>query len=396
MEQKPDWTKAPDWATHWGTLGPLVTDYWFNSNQYAACSQPHINHLMGIPGHWDINSFKNVRQRPRSATPGSPTVKDWATMHGYYRGRSYWVGNNHYEKTDGSEATQYLPPAQPPLKWDNVTHRPAGDEPKQATPVPVDPVPPSMVIKYQIAGGEWSYSELRNNGWMDEQLVHQPQVWRENKPGDPILVPKQPKKSDFTEKEWSLMTDNNQPINLSTAPIVIDWTNAPDWADCWCAGTYLHRCRLSGKYYAGVGYDSTNLFDVGKSAVEFRPQVMIDPTSYRFHQPNINFEMKEAHWELVNNEPKRIYYIAGPMSGIENFNRDEFNKKAGELRAEGHVVLNPATLPDGLSEAQYMDIGIAMLRCATNVVMLRGWDDSRGAYAERAIALKLGIVVEYD
>lgn len=44
-----------------------------------------------------------------------------------------------------------------------------------------------------------------------------------------------------------------------------------------------------------------------------------------------------------------IIYIAGPISGIKDRNRPLFNMVAAELSDQGHSVLNPATLPDGLS-----------------------------------------------
>lgn len=46
-------------------------------------------------------------------------------------------------------------------------------------------------------------------------------------------------------------------------------------------------------------------------------------------------------------------YIAGPMTGYENFNRDAFNKEADRLSRHGHSVLNPATLPNGLTQREY-------------------------------------------
>ncbi|HCR0273336.1 TPA: DUF4406 domain-containing protein, partial [Enterobacter hormaechei] len=42
-------------------------------------------------------------------------------------------------------------------------------------------------------------------------------------------------------------------------------------------------------------------------------------------------------------------YIAGPMTGYENYNRPMFNAVAQQMLSGGHVALNPATLPDGLS-----------------------------------------------
>lgn len=82
-------------------------------------------------------------------------------------------------------------------------------------------------------------------------------------------------------------------------------------------------------------------------------------------------------------------YIAGPMSGYDQFNRPAFHAAECNLRENANVVLNPAVLPDGLSQAQYMDICLAMLRCADAVYMLAGWEKSAGARAEHALAEKL-------
>lgn len=89
-------------------------------------------------------------------------------------------------------------------------------------------------------------------------------------------------------------------------------------------------------------------------------------------------------------------YIAGPMTGYEKFNRPAFNAASEKLTSQGHVVLNPATLPAGLSEAQYMDICLAMLRCAEGIYMLNEWEYSAGARAENAIAEKLELEIMYE
>lgn len=89
-------------------------------------------------------------------------------------------------------------------------------------------------------------------------------------------------------------------------------------------------------------------------------------------------------------------YIAGPMTGYEQFNRPAFNAASEKLKSQGHVVLNPATLPDGLSEAQYMDICLAMLRCAEGIYMLNEWEYSVGARAENALAEKLKLEIMYE
>ncbi|HIB8586172.1 TPA: DUF4406 domain-containing protein, partial [Escherichia coli] len=53
-----------------------------------------------------------------------------------------------------------------------------------------------------------------------------------------------------------------------------------------------------------------------------------------------------------------VIYIAGPMTGYKDHNRTAFFIEAMRLAADGHVVLNPATLPEGLSQQQYMSICI--------------------------------------
>lgn len=89
-------------------------------------------------------------------------------------------------------------------------------------------------------------------------------------------------------------------------------------------------------------------------------------------------------------------YIAGPMIGYKNFNREAFHKAEEELKREGHTVLNPAVLPDGLTQPHYMDICMAMIRCVDAIYMLQGWQRSAGAKAELALAEKLGHVVVFQ
>lgn len=84
------------------------------------------------------------------------------------------------------------------------------------------------------------------------------------------------------------------------------------------------------------------------------------------------------------------------MTGIANANREVFYQKAALLRQHGHCVLNPATLPEGLSEREYMDICYAMIRAANTVHMLPGWQNSTGAQAEYHCAIKLGLTITFE
>lgn len=86
-------------------------------------------------------------------------------------------------------------------------------------------------------------------------------------------------------------------------------------------------------------------------------------------------------------------YIAGPMTGLPHFNRPAFKEEAINLSFEKHVPLNPASLPDGLSEQDYMAIGMTMLQRAEAIYLLTGWQFSAGARAEHALALKLGLEI---
>ena len=74
-------------------------------------------------------------------------------------------------------------------------------------------------------------------------------------------------------------------------------------------------------------------------------------------------------------------YIAGKITG-DNEYKAKFAAAAKNLQAAGHVVLNPATLPAGLTDADYMRIGMAMLDTADQVTFLPDYQESAGAMVE--------------
>lgn len=89
-------------------------------------------------------------------------------------------------------------------------------------------------------------------------------------------------------------------------------------------------------------------------------------------------------------------YIAGPMTGIVNDNREGFNEAEAFLKAKGHTALNPALLPRTLDDKKYLPICIAMLEACDAIYMLDGWDSSLGATCERLYALRQGKTVYYE
>lgn len=93
-------------------------------------------------------------------------------------------------------------------------------------------------------------------------------------------------------------------------------------------------------------------------------------------------------------------YLAGPMTGKPRWNFDAFEKAAAELRAAGFEVVSPAEadLEAGFDpDAPVADFTLGDLRAALardvqlvlesdGVALLPGWIDSKGAWAEYALA----------
>ncbi len=88
-------------------------------------------------------------------------------------------------------------------------------------------------------------------------------------------------------------------------------------------------------------------------------------------------------------------YIAGPMTGLPEFNYPAFNRVADLLRAKGHHVENPADnpVPPCGSWEGYMRMAIAQLVTCDTVALLPGWLNSKGARVEHQLALDLDLRV---
>ena len=88
-------------------------------------------------------------------------------------------------------------------------------------------------------------------------------------------------------------------------------------------------------------------------------------------------------------------YIAGKITGDRKYRR-KFLDVAKRFQEQFDVPLNPAVLPDGLEEADYMRICMAMLDSADAVFMLKDWQQSRGATLEHAYAKRVGKTIFYE
>ena len=77
----------------------------------------------------------------------------------------------------------------------------------------------------------------------------------------------------------------------------------------------------------------------------------------------------------------KIVYIAGPITGVEKY-WEAFEAAEEELRGKGYITLLPSRLPEGMTNAQYMRICLAMIDVADWVYFLPGSMKSRGARLE--------------
>ena len=76
-------------------------------------------------------------------------------------------------------------------------------------------------------------------------------------------------------------------------------------------------------------------------------------------------------------------YIAGKITGDTGY-RAKFGRAEERLKKEGHIVLNPASLPEGLRSEEYMRICAAMMSVSDCVALLPDWEESHGAQVEYA------------
>lgn len=97
-------------------------------------------------------------------------------------------------------------------------------------------------------------------------------------------------------------------------------------------------------------------------------------------------------------------YLAGPMTGVKDYNFPLFFAVEHELHCQGYRVENPAknngdTLSAAIADAQretrswaeYMRLDLVRLAKSDTICLLPGWQNSRGARLEYGIAVELGM-----
>ena len=117
----------------------------------------------------------------------------------------------------------------------------------------------------------------------------------------------------------------------------------------------------------------------------------------------------------MNRQP--TIYVAGPMRGHEEYNYPAFDRQQMVLEKQGWIVINPANLDredskplndpmsfdpntnyedhEFMRDALKRDM-VAICKECTAIYMMSGWEKSKGAKAEWALAKALGLEIYYE
>lgn len=91
-------------------------------------------------------------------------------------------------------------------------------------------------------------------------------------------------------------------------------------------------------------------------------------------------------------------YISGPITGTDDY-QERFEKAEKYLKKQGFEVINPAKVNGQMPKLkwdEYMQMSMTMLRMAEMIFMLKGWQNSNGAYIEHSYATDLSINTIYE
>ncbi|ULQ46976.1 DUF4406 domain-containing protein [Flagellatimonas centrodinii] len=88
-------------------------------------------------------------------------------------------------------------------------------------------------------------------------------------------------------------------------------------------------------------------------------------------------------------------YLAGPMTGLPDYNYPAFNAEAARLRSLGMHIENPAENPEKASWEAYLRQALTQMLTCDCIHFLPGWTKSRGATLEFIVAYRLGVVMTF-
>lgn len=111
---------------------------------------------------------------------------------------------------------------------------------------------------------------------------------------------------------------------------------------------------------------------------------------------------------------KKRVYIAGPMTGVKDYNRDDFNLAEKSLSEKGCDVINPHAIfgrlagviaskeeviadfneyPMGPYAVAMVEMELALLRSCDAIYLLPGWPESIGTRRELKEAIENGLQI---
>jgi len=100
--------------------------------------------------------------------------------------------------------------------------------------------------------------------------------------------------------------------------------------------------------------------------------------------------IKRLHMRPHKGDPLGTVYIAGPMTGLPDYNRPAFHAAAKRWLKDGYEVYNPAMAAEESTLEEIFAADIAALARCNIVSFLPGWEESKGAAIEMKVARYLG------
>lgn len=103
---------------------------------------------------------------------------------------------------------------------------------------------------------------------------------------------------------------------------------------------------------------------------------------------------------MTDNKRNKAIFISGPMTGLPNYNFEKFNEVAAKLEKAGHKVVNPVKIckkykqETVIKDKSAFDAMVAEQQKAEreecdSIILLDGWEKSRGVRLELKTALDL-------